>query len=99
MQCPPGTTWKVGLDRGSSSRGQQRYMTGPFAETIAYDLYRDPARTLPWGDARGQSPSDDTVRGTGTGAIQSLTVYGRVPSQADAPVGHYSDTVVVTLVF
>ncbi|UWX04453.1 spore coat protein U domain-containing protein [Pseudoxanthomonas sp. NC8] len=37
--------------------------------------------------------------GTGSGSIQALTVYGRVPAQPVSAAGTYSDTVTVTLTF
>jgi len=39
------------------------------------------------------------VAGTGTGAAQNLTVYGRIPASQFPGAGSYSDTVVVTLTY
>ncbi|MBY0530450.1 MAG: spore coat U domain-containing protein [Xanthobacteraceae bacterium] len=65
------------------------------AEKITYGLYRDTARLLPWGATTGLN----TVAGTGTGAAQSLQVYGRVPSQTTPSAGIYTDTIVVTVTY
>ena len=65
------------------------------AEKITYGLYRDAARTQPWGSTSGTN----TVAGTGSGLAQSLTVYGRVPVQATPSPGAYADTIVVTLTY
>jgi spore coat protein U-like protein len=56
-------------------------------------MYSDAARTVNWGN----TPATDTVSGTGNGSAQSLTVYGRVPTQATPAPASYSDTVTVTI--
>jgi spore coat protein U-like protein len=65
------------------------------AEIITYGLYRDTARTLPWGSTSGTN----TVGGTGTGSNQALSVYGRVASQNTPSPGTYTDSVVVTVTY
>jgi spore coat protein U-like protein len=62
---------------------------------LNYELFRDSARTLNWGNTIGT----DTVAGTGNGLAQTLTVYGRIlGSQLVAP-GAYTDTVTATLTY
>jgi spore coat protein U-like protein len=39
------------------------------------------------------------VSGTGSGAQQTLSLYGRVPAQRTPAPGDYKDTVTVTLTF
>jgi len=39
------------------------------------------------------------VPGTGTGGVQTLTVYGQLPANQNGPPGSYSDTITVTLTF
>jgi len=41
----------------------------------------------------------DTVAGTGTGALQSLTVYGQLPANQKVLPGSYSDTITVTITY
>jgi len=90
--CTPGTTFAVGLNGGlSSGTPTARQMTGP-GLPIVYGLYRDAARTLPWGDDPGNREP-----GSGSGAQQTLPVYGRVPAQSTPTPGLYSDTVVATI--
>lgn len=72
----------------------QRRMTRGL-ESILYGLYRDAARTQPWGDDQGVN----TAAGIGVGATQNYTVYGRVPPQATPSPGTYTDTVVVTVTY
>jgi len=71
-----------------------RIMTLSF-ENVTYGLYRDSARTLPWGDIIGT----DTAAGTGTCSSQALAVYGRVPTQSTPTPGTYTDTIIVTVTF
>ena len=99
LACPDNVSWKVGLDNGQHASGTQRRMQRPAGDAIRYDLYRDPARTQRWGnDTAGGT---DTVNGSGAGQPDPrvLTVYGRVPAQALAPPGTYTDTITVTLVY
>jgi len=59
------------------------------AETITYGLYKDADRSQPWGDT---GTPGSTIAGTGNGAAQTLTVYGRVPPQKTPSPGTYTDT-------
>lgn len=63
---------------------------------MTYGLYKDAARSQPWGDA---TTPGSTVAGAGNGLVQQLTVYGRVPPQTTPSPGTYTDTVVVTLTY
>ena len=49
-----------------------------------------------WGDGSGGTT---IVSGTGTGAMQTQTVYGLVPPQSTPSPGDYKDTVTATVVF
>jgi len=95
LTCPNGATWNVGLNNGINASGTTRRMRSPGGAYVTYDLYREPNRSQRWGSTIGT----DTAAGTGTGGLQSLTVYGRVPPQATPAPGIYSDTVTVTLTF
>jgi spore coat protein U-like protein len=66
------------------------------SDTVAYRLFRDAARTSPWGSVTGTN----TVAGTGTGLAQSLTVYGRVlGASANVRPDSYRDVVTVTVTY
>lgn len=95
LQCPTGTSWKVGLNDGIHAIGDTRRMAGPGGAHIVYELYRDGARSQRWGN----TPDVDTRSGSGTGGIESLTVYGRVPLQSGVAAGQYADTITVTLTY
>lgn len=95
MNCTARTAWQLGLDAGQHAVGGARRMMRSGGPTIAYELYRDGARSLPW----GQTLNSDTLVGTGTGSAQSFDVYGRVPAQAPVPSGEYADVVTVTVTY
>ena len=63
-----------------------------FSANLTYGLYRDTARTLPWGSTVGTN----TTSGTGTGVTQLKPSMGAPPQTTPAP-GTYSDFVVVTV--
>ena len=94
MTCTGRTDWNVGLDNGQNAAGGIRRMRQG-GNYVAYELYREPARTSRWGTTIGT----DTVSGTGTGSTQTLTVHGRVPSGQAVPAGDYSDTITVTITY
>lgn len=96
VTCTAGTSYSMGLGYGLQAAGiggrQMRDLAG---HRVGYQLYRDAARTQPWGlVADGLATTD-----AGTGVSRPATVYGRVPAQPTPPPGAYSDTVVVTVVY
>lgn len=98
VTCTSGADYTIGLSGGDAGATDptQRQMSDPAdTEFVAYGIYRDSARSQPWGSTIGS----DTVAGTGTGSAQSYTAYGRVPAQATPSAQTYSDTVVVTVTY
>lgn len=95
--CTFGTSYNVGLDAGSGAGATTsvRKMTGLGGDTLSYALYRNSGRSSLWGSAVGT----DTVAGTANGLLQSLTVYGRIPSGQAPKADIYSDTVTITLTY
>lgn len=94
VQCTDTTPYNIQLNAGSTAGGTiaTRLMTSG-AATVSYRMYRDAPRTLNWGQTNGT----DTVAGTGNGAVQSYTVFGRVPIQVTPAPATYTDTVTVTV--
>jgi spore coat protein U-like protein len=94
-KCTSGTPYNVGLDKGlnGSSVTARQMKAGP--ALINYSLFSNSGHTTNWGNTVGT----DTVSGTGTGSSQSLTVYGRIPSQTTPSPATYTDTIVVTLTY
>lgn len=96
MICTGRTAWQVGLDNGLHAAGTTRRMQlGATPNYVTYELYRNAARSLRWGNTL----NTDTVQGTGTGSAQTLTVYGRVPATQTPAAGAYGDTITVTITY
>ncbi len=99
ITCTSGTTWSASADAGAgtgASLATRKMASG--ANLLNYALYTDSARTTVWGDAATTA----TVKfsGTGTGAAQASTIYGRIASgQTSVPAGSYADTVTVTVTY
>ncbi len=94
--CTKTTPWKVSLDNGLHANGTVRRMRlDASSNYVQYELYRDSAHNLRWGNTLDV----DTANNTGTGSSQNLTIYGRVPAPQSIPSGSYSDTVTVTITY
>ena len=95
VNCTNGAGYQVAMSGGSYHSGTTRQMAGPSSGRLAYQLFRDSARSLPWGD--GSALLGQRQGGTGSGAAQSVTVYGRIPAGQTPAAGSYTDSVVVTV--
>lgn len=97
VTCTNGSGYNVGLNAGGATGATvttRKMASG--TDLLNYSLYSDTGRTVNWGN----TVATDTVAGTGTGAAQTLTVYGRVPSQPTAKLGAaYADTISVTVTY
>jgi spore coat protein U-like protein len=94
MTCTNRAAYQVGLDNGQNALGTTRRMSSG-SGFVTYDLYRDTQRTLRW----GSTLNTDTATGTGSGSEQTMTVFGRVPTQSAARAGAYSDVIMVTVTY
>ena len=99
VDCTAGANWELGLDKGlHGADTSTRAMANDTAPTVLlnYAIFSDPARTVNWGNTSGV----DTVTGVGTGVIQEIGAYGRIPArQTTATAGGYSDTITATVTF
>lgn len=97
VTCSNGTAYDIGLNAGvNGTTVTDRQMSDGGTGTLNYALYSDSGRTTNWGDTVGT----DTVADTGSGATQTKTVYGQIPSgQETAPTGSYTDTITVTVTY
>jgi spore coat protein U-like protein len=101
LTCINRTAYSIGLGNGQNAQGNTRRMrfTAPDNSVyyIPYELYRDPARSQRW----GTTVNTDTQAGTGNGAAQTLTVYGRAPPTTGAipAQGSYNDVITVTITY
>ncbi|SEL83830.1 Spore coat protein U (SCPU) domain-containing protein [Roseateles sp. YR242] len=97
VSCSNTTPYTVSLNAGANAGGASNYASRTMksgSDTLAYQLYLDSGRSTVWGDGTSSSSAKN---GTGSGSTQSLTVYGRLPSLANAVPGSYTDTVTVTI--
>lgn len=89
-----GTVGTPGARRMAASTGQ-----------LHYGLYRDAARTVPWGDGGGGGGAVGGAITSGllglvcAPGIQHHTVYGRIPAGQNVPAGAYQDQVVLTITY
>jgi len=97
LTCTNYAAWNIGLNAGTFAGATvtTRKMIGPSSASMAYSIYRDAGRTLNWGNTVGT----DTLAGTGTGVLQPVPVYGRVPASQTSPPGSYQDTIIATVTF
>ena len=94
VYCTVGTAYSVSLGGGQYMSGGSRRMLGGSGNHLSYGLFADSARQTPWGDGTALGARRS---GTGSGATQTLPVYGRIgPNQYVRP-GSYSDNVQVTV--
>jgi spore coat protein U-like protein len=96
VTCTNTTPYNIGLDAGTGSGASVavRKLTSS-SNTLNYTLYSDSGHSTVWGN----TVSTDTVAGTGNGAGQSYTVYGRIPAQTTPAPGNYTDTITVTVTY
>ncbi|TCV92313.1 spore coat protein U-like protein [Luteibacter rhizovicinus] len=94
LTCTLRSPWQIGLDNGQHATGSTRRMLGT-TTTVIYELYKEATYATRWGNTL----NTDTLSGTGTGAEQAISVYGRVPVQTPVPAGSYSDVIQVTVTY
>jgi spore coat protein U-like protein len=101
VTCTNTTPYNVGLDAGNvtgsavGTRLLAGTTTGNTATTVQFQLYQDAGHAAVWGNTQGTN----TVAGVGTGAAQSLPIYGEVPVQATPDPDTYQTTVTATVYF
>jgi spore coat protein U-like protein len=94
--CSSGTPYNVGLDQGAHGGSVTTRKMQNGTALLNYALYSNSGRTTNWGNTVGT----DTVAGTGTGVVHSLTVYGQIPAgQSVTTTGSYTDTITATVTY
>lgn len=97
--CTNGSAYTVGLSAGASTGAtvSTRKMTHTNGTTLLnYSLSTVSSGGTNWDNIGGTT----VASGTGNGAAQEITVYGRVPTGQTAPiVGTYSDSITATIDF
>jgi spore coat protein U-like protein len=101
VTCTNTTPYNVGLNAGTvtGSTTTARLMAGTTAgntgNTLGFNLYQTAGTSTVWGNAQGT----DTKSGTGSGAAQTLTVYGTIPAQNTPQPDTYKTTITATVFF
>jgi spore coat protein U-like protein len=101
VDCTNTTPYNVGLDAGTvtgstvAARLMAGTATGNTTTTVGFQLYQDAGRATVWGNTQGTN----TVAGTGSGAVQTITVFGQVPVQTTPRPDTYSTVVTATVYF
>lgn len=97
VTCTNSLPYAVGLDAGltPAATTSTRAMQGPSSSALNYAIAQDSGHTTNWGNVNGT----DTVAGTGTGASQTLTMYGQIPAGQNVRAGSYSDKITATLTY
>ena len=99
IHCVSGTAWFAGFDVGTGSGATEsaRKLTSG-GHVLSYSIFKDAARSVALGAL--ESGRAGVLGGTGTGAPEVLTLYGRVfTSPTLPPPGTYTDTITVTVQF
>jgi len=92
--------YNISLGVSASSGTMTRAMAGPLGARLQYNLFTNAAYATVWGNgAQGSQSvaSSVTPLSLGTVALQSHTVYGRIPALQAVRVGAYTDAIVVTV--
>ncbi|MCI2809593.1 Csu type fimbrial protein [Eoetvoesiella caeni] len=102
VSCTPGTTYKIGLQSSAGSsttdgKGLLKSADSAVTQTIGYQLYQDASFATVWGNSPTTSPNIQA--GTGTGAAQLYTVYGKTTSTLNVPASTYSDIVNISVYY
>lgn len=95
VTCSVGGSYSISLDGGLHPVAAQRNIQSN-SNTLAYDLYKDPARGVVWTAVAAP------YTGTGTGAAQIITIYGRIAAGLPFALGNgvpFTDTVLVTITY
>lgn len=94
ITCTNLSNWQMGLGTGTNPGGLTGRQMSFGANSLAYDLTQDTATPpTPWDD------TTNYLGGTGTGAPQSVTIYGTIPAGQNVVIGAYTDTVLINVYF
>lgn len=92
VTCDVETPFEIALGPGAGSYAARTMAGG--TDTMIYNLYVDPQRTVVWGDGTGGSNTVSAVS-----ARADFTVYARAPARQNLTPGIYADVVSVTVTY
>lgn len=107
VNCNAGTAYSISGDGSTPvcpTTSVSFQMSGATTPAPLYQLFNDAAHTQQLLHARSSNNQCSTIgtalTGTGTGAAQTLTIYGFANTAGNAPAaGSYTDTATITLSF
>ena len=102
VRAPAGAACEVTAGAGQNASGGSRNIQRLGGrELIPYELYKDSACTIPWGDSDtdGTFPGGSGLLFQGTGRNEVITIYARLVVGPRLPPGAYGDSLVVTVHF
>ena len=95
VNCGNGVAYGVELSAGSGSpTTTSRAMGNGSGDALDYEVYTDTGRSTVWAVGAGGSQA-----GVGSGADQTVTAYGRIPSGQVSPAGSYTDALTITVTY
>ncbi|MEI9994815.1 MAG: spore coat U domain-containing protein [Rhizomicrobium sp.] len=95
VTCTSGLAYTVALDGGTTTTTvNARAMTDGATHNLTYALYTNNTHATLFGDG---TLSTQTASGTGNGAAQTISVFGRIPVSQFVTAGSYTDTVGVAV--
>jgi spore coat protein U-like protein len=97
VTCTNTTSYNIGLNAGAATGATvtNRSMTGPSSALLGYKLFSNSGLTTNWGNTVGTN----TLGGTGSGALQPLSVRGQIPAGQYVRPGSYTDTITATITY
>jgi spore coat protein U-like protein len=98
VNCTPSAPYTIALDNGQNGTDVNSRKMSNGTSLVPYQLYRAASRSAAdvWGSTTGGS--GNVLAGTGSGSVQTLPVYGRVPS-TNFPAGSYADVITATITY
>ena len=90
----------IGLGTGANSgstHGRRMGHTSK-AESLQYELFRDPGRSSVWGNTSGLDTVTQALNVPARGTVSvTFTIYARAPAHQDVAAGSYTDSIQLTL--
>lgn len=102
--CPVlclGINYTVAINAGGSGTFSPRRMSAG-TPTLAYNGFDSGTRTTVWGDGTGGTTVQSRCRllgAIGSGWVEPITFYGRIPVSTGIAPGSYTDSLTVTVTY
>ena len=94
VTCASTIVFAIELSEGNGTF-LDRQMRSAENSVLSYNLFTGPDYTQIWGGQTG--PGTVTMGGTGTGQLQTYSVFGQIPAGQQPGPGQYNDTIIVTI--